>query len=56
MTEARCDGTKEMAEARPDAEADQQVTLIRGKAFRAARVSVQEQAIKDGDQAEGLMS
>ena len=50
VAEARGDGAKEVAQAWPDAEANQQVALIRGIAIRAARVRAEEQAVKDGDE------
>jgi len=46
---------EEVAEAWPDTEANEEVTLIRGIAVTRARVSAKEEAIEDSDEAKGLI-
>ena len=56
MAEARGDGAQEVAQAGPDAEADEQIALVRGIAVGGGRVSAKEQAVKDSDEPKGSLS
>lgn len=53
VAEARGHCTQEVAQARPDAEADEQVALIRCIAVRGGRVRAKEETVKDGDKSQG---